>query len=46
MEKRDIHVTLPATQHRSFMVKVRSNDGNASRKIRSWIARYLKGELD
>jgi hypothetical protein len=46
MEKREIHVTLAAIQHRDFMVKVRCEDSNASRKIRSWTARYLKGELD
>jgi hypothetical protein len=45
MEKREIHITLSAKDHHAFMCKVRSEDNNASRKIRNWIRKYLKGEL-
>jgi hypothetical protein len=44
-EKREIHVMLSATDHQAFMCKVRSEDSNASQKVRGWIRKFLRGEL-
>ena len=43
--KKELHIVLPHDQHRAFMVRTKSNNTNASKKIREWIQKFLKGEL-